>query len=364
LPNGSSANSALCWNDSSWVAGPTYVSTGQTGTLNYIKCPSSPVTNYVLCYDGSNWVGGSVGAAASSFNVDDSRRNYVYKFALNTIGNSTGSMILQGTGNTILQCSLYSHIVNGRSNIICDISCNAFIQNGTGNSIKVSSFSSISNGRSNVLDYVGSSDILNGTSNINCLSYYSTIINGCCNVIYGCCFSPVETVNASVILGGSSNVISGSGIKNVFIAGSGIRVTGSNTVNTLFANNICLVSGKYYGDGSSLTGLQTGCFALLNPIPIVSSNSTYSITLSDNGKPIVLDSSSSIEVIVPTNSSEPFNLGTQIILIQKGTGQVCVTSSANILSNGGKTKLSAQGSVAALIKIDTNEWSLGGDLTI
>jgi hypothetical protein len=71
--------SPICWNGTAWGVGQAYVATGQTGTfettgyarrcfvttgqtgdLRFIKCPSNAVTNCVLCYDGTNWVAGTV----------------------------------------------------------------------------------------------------------------------------------------------------------------------------------------------------------------------------------------------------------------------------------------------------------------
>jgi hypothetical protein len=68
---------------------------------------------------------------------------------------------------------------------------------------------------------------------------------------------------------------------------------------------------------------------------------------------------------VPANSSVAFPIGTQILVMQYGAGQVTVTHSGGVTlrSSGGKTKLSAQYAVASLIKIGTDEWVLSGDIT-
>lgn len=42
-----------------------------------------------------------------------------------------------------------------------------------------------------------------------------------------------------------------------FVFGTGIDATNTNTI---YANNFCASNGKFYGDGSSLTGLATGSF--------------------------------------------------------------------------------------------------------
>jgi len=99
-------------------------------------------------------------------------------------------------------------------------------------------------------------------------------------------------------------------------------------------------------------------------------NVTYTATLttlqlSDIYKLLRLNVGSANDLRIPTNLAVPFPIGTQIILVQYGTGQTTVTTSGGVTlrSSGGKTKIAAQYGMATLIKIDTNEWVLGGDLT-
>jgi hypothetical protein len=97
---------------------------------------------------------------------------------------------------------------------------------------------------------------------------------------------------------------------------------------------------------------------------------TYSLTLNnlvlaDANKIIKVDNGSANDLRIPTNASHAFPIGTEIIVIQYGTGQTTIAPTAGVTmrSNGGKNKLSAQYSVATLIKIGTNEWTLFGDIT-
>jgi hypothetical protein len=93
--------------------------------------------------------------------------------------------------------------------------------------------------------------------------------------------------------------------------------------------------------------------------------SLTSLQLSDNYKLLRLNVGSANDLRIPTNTLVPFPIGTQIILVQYGTGQTTITTSGGVTlrSSGGKTKIAAQYGMATLIKIDTNEWVLGGDLT-
>ena len=73
------------------------------------------------------------------------------------------------------------------------------------------------------------------------------------------------------ILGGSSHSIKENNYFSVILGGSQIQACSSNTA---YANNFCAYGGKYYGDGSSLTGLATGDFIVLSKCQVVAKNNT------------------------------------------------------------------------------------------
>jgi hypothetical protein len=89
---------------------------------------------------------------------------------------------------------------------------------------------------------------------------------------------------------------------------------------------------------------------------------TYTLALTDANKMVTLANGSAITLTVPTNASIPFPIGTRIDIAQFGAGQVSVTSSATIRSEGGKLKLRGQYSAATLWKKATDEWLLAGDI--
>jgi len=90
---------------------------------------------------------------------------------------------------------------------------------------------------------------------------------------------------------------------------------------------------------------------------------SYTLVLSDADKLIEMNVGSANNLTIPLNSVA-FATGTQILLAQYGAGQTTIvpTSGVTIRSNGAKVKLNAQYSGATLIKIDTNEWYLFGDI--
>ena len=90
---------------------------------------------------------------------------------------------------------------------------------------------------------------------------------------------------------------------------------------------------------------------------------TYTLVLTDVAKVVSLTNAAAITLTVPTNASVAFPVGTQILLYQGGAGQVTVSSSATIRSQGSKLKLNGQYSVAGLLKVATDEWVIFGNLT-
>ena len=91
----------------------------------------------------------------------------------------------------------------------------------------------------------------------------------------------------------------------------------------------------------------------------------YTLVTGDNSKLIELNFSAGNNIIIPTNTAQPFPIGAQIILSQYGAGQVTVVPDTGVTlrSSGGKTKTAAQYAMATLIKRGINEWYLAGDLT-
>jgi hypothetical protein len=92
---------------------------------------------------------------------------------------------------------------------------------------------------------------------------------------------------------------------------------------------------------------------------------SYTLVLSDADKLVEMNVGSANNLTVPLNSVVAFPTGTQILLSQYGSGQTTIvaTGGVTIRSSGGKLKLNTQYSGATLIKIDTNEWYLFGDIT-
>jgi hypothetical protein len=96
---------------------------------------------------------------------------------------------------------------------------------------------------------------------------------------------------------------------------------------------------------------------------------TYTFVLTDNGKFVTATNSSAQTYSIPTNASVAFPVGTQIHIVQLGTGQVTINAvtpaTTTIVSNAttaASPRLRAQYSSATCIKTATDSWVVVGDI--
>ena len=99
---------------------------------------------------------------------------------------------------------------------------------------------------------------------------------------------------------------------------------------------------------------------------IVEKTASHTLVLSDKDKLVEMNSSSANTLTVPLNSSEAFPIGSQINILQTGTGQTTVAPvSGGVTINATPgLKLRARWSSATLIKRAENVWVLAGDLVL
>jgi hypothetical protein len=100
-------------------------------------------------------------------------------------------------------------------------------------------------------------------------------------------------------------------------------------------------------------------------LSIVEKNASYTLVLSDKDKLIEMNSSSANNLTVPLNSAQAFPVGSQINILQTGTGQTTVAATSGVTINATPgLKLRARWSSATLIKRAENVWVLAGDLVL
>jgi hypothetical protein len=240
-----------------------------TGTLNYIKCPTSPSAGCVVCWDGSTWVagtaagGGGGGSSSTLSGTSSGKSSSVIGSTIlsnNSLNSSDFASILGGSGN-YLENSCLSVIGGGFLNKIF-ISAGSLIGGGCRNQITGSCNSIVVGGICNCIDgetVFCDMAILNGCSNLMRNAIRSTIIGGYCNysfnaydsVIAGgvcnfqiCAPGGARVTRESAIVGGSCNCQ----IKtnNSFIGGGyGNLQTGSFATSTLSSMFTCMHGGNY-----------------------------------------------------------------------------------------------------------------------
>ena len=102
--------------------------------------------------------------------------------------------------------------------------------------------------------------------------------------------------------------------------------------------------------------------SLFNP----QTGTTYTLALSDDGKVITMSNSSANTLTIPKNSVISFPVGTQITIVQTGTGQTTLAPADGDVTIRSTTtlKLRSQYSSASIMQISTNEWLVIGDMAV
>ena len=93
---------------------------------------------------------------------------------------------------------------------------------------------------------------------------------------------------------------------------------------------------------------------------------TFIPGLTDAGKLVTASNAAAISITIPTDASVNFPIGTQLLVMQLGAGQVTVSAvtpgTTTIISRSG-TKTAGQYALISLIKVAANQWVVGGDAT-
>ena len=96
-----------------------------------------------------------------------------------------------------------------------------------------------------------------------------------------------------------------------------------------------------------------------------SNTGNYTLALTDQGKILPFNTTSTGTITVPLNASVAFPTGSVVNFIQTGTGPILVTGSSGVAiqSESSKLKLKGQYAVAGALKTDTDTWVLFGNLS-
>jgi hypothetical protein len=102
---------------------------------------------------------------------------------------------------------------------------------------------------------------------------------------------------------------------------------------------------------------------ILSELATNNQTESYTLVLGDKAKVVEMNVGSANNLTVPLNSSVAYPVGTQIHIVQVGSGQTTVVATGGVTINTATTlKLRAQWSAATLIKRAEDTWVLAGDL--
>jgi hypothetical protein len=137
------------------------------------------------------------------------------------------------------------------------------------------------------------------------------------------------------------------------------------------ANAILVGSGASttsWTTSPTVTGTFTAGVAVGQAVDLDRKTADYTLALSDAGKVIEINSGSSENVTIPPygtgGGQVAFPTGTQIVIVRLGAGAVVITEGSGVTtrSDGDKNKIKSQYSSCVLIKHETNEWYILGNL--
>jgi hypothetical protein len=97
-------------------------------------------------------------------------------------------------------------------------------------------------------------------------------------------------------------------------------------------------------------------------VTVSSATTSYTLALEDANT--VMTFTGTLTVLIPDNSSVALPIGTQIVVINRGSGTISIDAagSATIYSAGSVYDITASKGVASMIKTGTDEWYLAGNL--
>jgi len=102
----------------------------------------------------------------------------------------------------------------------------------------------------------------------------------------------------------------------------------------------------------------------LAAIPESTQTASYTAVFADRGTCVIMNSASAVNFTVPPNSSVAFPIAARIYVFQYGAGQVTVVAGAGVtLRNSSSLTTRIQYSLIGLLKINTDEWLVFGDVT-
>ena len=122
----------------------------------------------------------------------------------------------------------------------------------------------------------------------------------------------------------------------------------------------------YITSSTQFSALNRNAIATAAVLINAQTGTTFTPGLTDAGKLVTASNAAAISLTIPTDASVNFPVGTQLLVMQLGAGQVTVSAvtpgTTTIISRSG-TKTAGQYALISLIKVAANQWVVGGDAT-
>jgi len=119
-------------------------------------------------------------------------------------------------------------------------------------------------------------------------------------------------------------------------------------------------------DGNvTITDALTVSGGITAPITINNETASYTLVAGDAGGIVEMNNGSANNLTIPPNSSVAFATGTQIIIVQQGAGATTIVEGSGVTTRSldDAAIINGQYASVALVKRDTDEWYIFGNLT-
>jgi hypothetical protein len=177
----------------------------------------------------------------------------------------------------------------------------------------------------------------------------ATIVNGDISASAGIALSKLATSTAGNII-----VYNSSGVPTSVTETGDITI--SDTGVTAISSGVIVNA-----DISATAAIDLGKLA---DVSTSAQTASYTLVLADKNKVVEMGVGSANTLTVPLNSSVAFPVGSQINILQTGSGQTTITATGGVTINAAPgLKMRTQWSYATLIKRATDTWVLVGDIS-
>ena len=119
-----------------------------------------------------------------------------------------------------------------------------------------------------------------------------------------------------------------------------------------------------WGNAKSLVGNVKNALDNLGLLGFNTYTSSHTLNINDGNSMVIMNCATTNSVTVPNNTSVPFSIGTQILIVQEGVGETSFVAGSGVTIKSLYSGLTFAGQygLACLIKKDENEWYLSGSI--